>query len=128
MAKLGKKKKDEADKLEAELNARHAAELVALEAGGGADGGAAVAQAGHTAAPTAKLSAMALDDDAEEVCWWLGAAPALAPRRQTRHRRRRPSSAVCLKEREHAHSARQGAQRPPPTVEQPSLCSLGPQP
>jgi hypothetical protein len=67
MAKLGKKKKDEADKLEAELNARHAAELAALESGGSVGGGAAEAQAELTAAPTDKLSAMALDDDVEQV-------------------------------------------------------------
>jgi hypothetical protein len=67
MAKLGKKKKDEADKLEAELNARHAAELAALESGGSVGGGAAEAQAERTAAPTDKLGAMALDDDVEQV-------------------------------------------------------------
>ena len=54
VAKLGKKKKEEADQLEAALSARHAAELTALDAGGSAGDDDTPA-----AAASAKLNALA---------------------------------------------------------------------
>ncbi|KAF8065793.1 OTU5 [Scenedesmus sp. PABB004] len=51
--RMGKTKKDEAAKLEAELEARHARELAALDAGAAAAGGASSAAAGSGAAGAA---------------------------------------------------------------------------
>jgi hypothetical protein len=70
VAQLGKKKKEEADQLEAALSARHAAELTALDAGGSAGDDDTPA-----AAASAKLNALALDDDDTEEVRHLFAPP-----------------------------------------------------